>query len=357
MSDDSQSPDKSRGKGRTPADSAPVKVINGRVAKTKPATASKKAPARAKKATVADPVTTPEAKPARTRKAAGNTRLRKTVALKKKELEALQAGSLHDLDARQAKFVDIWLVTQNATQAYLDAGYKCKSDAVAAAAASRLLKKVKEHPYTQAKRAELFAKTEEITNRVIEKVYGAAMADPRELVEYVYKCCRYCHGIEHRYQMTPRQMDDRKEAHAEAVAEAKREKRRLPEFDELGGVGYDATRDPHENCPECHGVGIGMLVLKDTRHLSPGALALYGGVKQTKDGLEVKISDQRPFLELLGRLFNMNIEPAVPPTAPVDAAALDAAYAAGLAKTNMQREAMTTRAAEIAALDDEGGDA
>lgn len=355
LSGDAASPDKTPKRVRTPAKTESVKVVNGRVAKTKPATASKKAPARAKKPTVAKPVTTPADKPARAKKATGNTRVRKTVRLTKKEQEALQAGCLHDLDERQAKFVDLWLVTQNATQSYLDAGYQCKSDAVAAAAASRLLKKVKEHPYTLAKRAELFSKTEEITNRVIERVYGAAMADPRELVEYVYKCCRYCHGTDHKYQMTPRQMDDRKEAHAEAVAEAKLEKRRvMPVLDELGGVGYDATRDPHESCPECHGVGIGLLMLKDTRHLSPGALALYGGVKQTKDGLEVKIADQRPYLELLGRLFNMNIEPATPPTAPISKDALDQAYAAGLAKTQEQRDMMEKRAREIADLDDGG---
>ncbi|QIB09003.1 hypothetical protein GZ982_30100 (plasmid) [Pseudomonas fluorescens] len=268
----------------------------------------------------------------------------------------MQAGSLHDLDARQAKFVDLWLVTQNGTQSYLDAGFECKSDAVAAAAASRLLRKVKEHPYTLAKRAELFAKTEEITGRVIERVYGAALADPRELVEYVYKCCRWCHGKDFRYQMTPNQMTERKARHDQAVAEAKREKRKAPEFDELGGLGFDANLDPHPDCPECNGNGVGHLVLKDTRHLSPGALALYGGVEETKDGLKMRIADQRPYLEMLGRIFNMNIEPAQPVVATVSKDVLDAIYASGQEKTTAQREAMAKRRAEIDALDS-GGDA
>jgi len=282
-------------------------------------------------------------------------RVPKEVRLTKKEHEALQAGCLYGLDERQAKFIDLWLVTQNATRSYQDAGFECKNDAVAAAAASRLLRKVREHPYTQAKRAELFAKTEEITNRVIERVYGAAMADPRELAEVVYKCCRYCHGVGHEYQMTPREMKEREARYEQAVAEAKKERKKPPEFNPLGGIGFDLTQDPHPECPECNGVGVRVEIINDTRYLSPGALALYGGWKVTKEGgAEVKIADQRPYLELLGRIFNMNIEPAAPLVAVVDMNALDEAYRKGLEKTQAQRDAMAERAAAIAALSDGG---
>jgi len=356
-SEDKESPDNTARPVFAPPQKPEVKVRAGRVLKTPPAKTPEKAPAKAKKPAATKPAAGAKAAPApakQPRKTGGSTRVKKAVKLNTKELEALQAGSLHDLDARQAKFVDIWLVTQNGTQAYLDAGYKCKSDAVAAAAASRLLKKVKEHPYTLAKRAELFAKTEEITGRVIQRIYGAAMADPRELVEYVYKCCRCCHGKDFRYQMTPRELEARKARHQELVAEAKHLKRLPPVFDELGGLGFDTNRDAHPDCPECNGNGIGQLVLKDTRHLSPGALALYGGVKETKDGLEMKVYDARPYLEMLGRIFNMNIEPAQPPAAPVDQERLNEAYRRGLEQTNTQREAMAQRLADIAALDDEG---
>ncbi|MDF2792302.1 MAG: hypothetical protein K0S85_55 [Pseudomonas orientalis] len=357
--EDKQSPDKAPGRTFTPPKPPAVKVKSGRVVKTAPPKGTKKPAAKAPKPPAAKPATTASATaaPAKpVRKTGGSTRVKKAVKLKPKELEALQAGSLHDLDARQAKFVDLWLVTQNGTQSYLDAGFECKSDAVAAAAASRLLRKVKEHPYTLAKRAELFAKTEEITGRVIERVYGAALADPRELVEYVYKCCRWCHGKDFRYQMTPNQMAERKAFHAKAVAEAKHEKRPVPVFDELGGLGFDANLDPHPDCPECNGNGVGHLVLKDTRHLSPGALALYGGVEETKDGLKMRIADQRPYLEMLGRIFNMNIEPAQPVVATVSKDVLDQIYARGQEKTAAQRDAMAKRQAEIDALDN-GGEA
>lgn len=358
--EDKQSPDVAKKPVFAPPKPPEVKVRGGRVIKTPPAKTPKKPATTAKKPRTVKPASSaPEtpAKPKRTRQTGGTTQVKRTVKLKPKELEALQAGSLHDLDSRQAKFVDLWLVTQNGTQSYLDAGYECKSDAVAAAAASRLLKKVKDHPYTLAKRAELFANTELVTGNVIQRIYGAAMADARELVEYVYKCCRCCHGKDFRYQMTPREMDARKARHEELKIEAKLEKRPAPKFDELGGLGFDTNRDPHPDCPECNGNGIGQLVLKDTRHLSPGALALYGGVKETKDGLEMKVYDARPYLEMLGRIFNMNIEPAAPPVAVVDRAALDDAYAKGMQATQAQRAAMAKRLADIAGLDDNGGDA
>jgi phage terminase small subunit len=364
LAEDKQSPDKPARRVITPPKTAVekpvVKVAGGRVVKPVPAKDQKKPVKKAKKPAATTRATSAKAKPKQplvTGGAAGKVKVGKAVALNKKEVEALQAGNLHGLDERQAKFIDLWLVTQNGTQAYQDAGFECKSDAVAAAGASRLLRKVKEHPYTLAKRAELFAKTEEITNRVIERVYGAAMADPRELAEVVYRCCRYCHGDGHRYQMTPRQMEERQERHKQAVAEAKEAKRRPPVYDPLGGLGFDMTLDPHPECPECNGVGVRNEIINDTRYLSPGALSLYGGWKTTKDGgAEVKIADQRPYLELLGRIFNMNIEPAPPVVLPVSNEQLQDIYARGLEKTNLQRQAMADRAAQIADLDN-GGDA
>lgn len=352
-SGDKKSPDKSRRTVKKPTETEAVKVVSGRVVKTKPPTVPKKPPAKPKKAIPAAAAEPAQKPTSATGAAAGDTTVRNTVNLSKAGHEALQAGNLHGLDARQAHFIDLWLVTQNATQAYQDAGYECKSDAVAAAAASRLLKKVKEHPYTHAKRAELFARTEEITGRVIERVYGAAMADPRELVEYVYKCCRFCHGTKHQYQMTPKQMKDRKEAHKQAVYEAVQEKRPKPKFDPLGGLGFDATLDPHPECPECNGEGIGKLVIKDTRHLSPGALSLYGGTKQGKDGIEVKVADQRPYLEMLGRLFNINIEPVVPPAPGATKEDLDALYERAQQTTRNWQADMAKRAADLAAMDQE----
>ena len=197
VSGDDSGQDKPVRKPKSPPKEPVVKVASGRVVKNTPAKRPRKPPKPTAKAaaTLAKVLEEAAAQPLKKpRRRTGTTKVKPTVKLSKDELEALQAGNLHGLDERQAKFIDLWLVTQNATQAYLDAGFECTNPNSAAASASRLLRKVKEHPYTHAKRAELFAKTEDIQNRVLERVYGAAMADPRELAEVHYKCCRYCWG-------------------------------------------------------------------------------------------------------------------------------------------------------------------
>lgn len=359
VSGDNSGQDKPPRRPKRPAKEPVVKVASGRVVKNPP----KKPPAKAAKPTakaaaaLAKVLEEAAAQPAKTpRRRSGTTKVNPTVKLNKDELEALQAGNLHGLDERQAKFIDLWLVTQNATQAYLDAGFECTNANSAAAAASRLLRKVKEHPYTHAKRAELFAKTEDIQNRVLERVYGAAMADPRELAEVTYKCCRYCWGVGFKYQMTPRELEQRQQRYEDAKALAKAEKRRIGPFDPLGGLGYDQTRDSNPACPECNGIGERRLTINDTRYLSPGALGLYGGFKVSKDGdVEVKVADQMPYLQLLGRIFNMNVEPVVAVAAVVSKEELDEVYERAKAKTEAQRAAMAERRAAIDSLDDGDG--
>ena len=42
-------------------------------------------------------------------------------------------------------------------------------------------------------------------------------------------------------------------------------------------------------------------MLKDTRNLSPAAVALYAGVKQTKEGIEIKMHSKMDALEKLAK--------------------------------------------------------
>lgn len=318
--------------------------------KTAPKAPVSKAAKTAKKATPAkkEPLKASQSAPKKPRKRVAKNPVKLSAA----ELKALQAAGLHGLDARQAKFIDLWLVTQNARQSYIDAGYTCKNENVASSAACKLLSSAKVQPYLLAKRAELFKRTAEVQDRVLGKIYGAAMADPRELVEFVYKCCRYCHGIDHQYQLTPRQLKDRETEHKRLVTEAKAAKAPAPgPLDTLGGMGYDQNRDPHEDCPECNGNGLGRIVLKDTRHLSPGALSLYGGIKEGKEGIEVKVADQRPYLEMLGRLFNMDVEREAPLMAVVSKDELNEIYARAKERTDAQRALMGQRLAAVAKLE------
>lgn len=262
----------------------------------------------------------------------------------------MDLAALHGLDSRQARFVDLWLVSYNASQSYRDAGYKCKNDNVAAAGASKLLKKVKHHPYTKARQVELFARTADVQNQILAVVHAASFADPRELVEYVRRCCRYCYGKGHKYQLRPSEMEEREAQYKAAQTEAKQAGQEIGPFDELGGVGYDGKRKPHPDCPECDGEGYGHAHFKDTGDLSPAALALYEGVKEGKDGTEIKIASQKGYRELTAKLFNMSVEPAVEVTVGISEDKLEEILARAQQNTEANRAAMEERRAQLAQI-------
>jgi hypothetical protein len=337
-----------------PAASAPLSTPKKpRAAKvSKPEQAKKPAKARTaatrkppvKTSPAADiPAPTPSRKP-------GTATIKNPITLTPKELEALETANLHGLDARQARFVDLWLVSYSAAQAYREAGYKCKNDNVAAVGASKLLRKVKHHPYTQARQVELFARTADVQNQILGVVHAASFADPRELVEYVRRCCRCCYGKDHKHQLRPSEMLARREQYEIAKAEAAEQDKVIGPFDEMGGVGYNATRKPNPACPECDGEGYGHVLFKDTSDLSPAALAIYEGVKEGKDGTEIKVASQKGYRELLAKLFNMSVEPTVAAVNVVTDEQLDEIMSRAEKNTEANKAAMLERAQELAQI-------
>jgi phage terminase small subunit len=63
--------------------------------------------------------------------------------------------------------------------------------------------------------------------------------------------------------------------------------------------------DPNPDCENCSGEGVGRPWVADTRKLKGPARRLYAGVKVTKDGLEVKMHDQRAALVDVARHLGM----------------------------------------------------
>ena len=117
-------------------------------------------------------------------------------------------------------------------------------------------------------------------------------ADPRELVQVKVGCCRNCYGEGHKYQRTVGEMNRDRERWAE--------KGNAPsDFDVKGGIGFNPLLHPSPTCPECGGDGQSRVVLCDTRSLSPAAISLYAGAKQTKEGIEVKMHDKGAAMEKL----------------------------------------------------------
>lgn len=278
----------------------------------------------------------------------GSTKIPNPIELTEFELEALRIADSHGLDRRQQKFIDLWVVSQNAGQAYRDAGYKCKNDNVAAVGASKLLKKVKNHPYTKWRQAELFKRTADIQNEVIEQIRSAALADVRELVEYSRRCCRYCYGIDHLYQFKKHEMTEREAEYAQLKAQADADGKVLLPMDTLGGTGFNPTLAPVDACTNCFGEGIGRARFKDTANLSPGAVVLYEGVKEGKDGTEVKVASKKGYLEMLASIFDLKVEPEVIVNLGVSDEVLNDIYAEAEARTNQALEAMQERERRLA---------
>ena len=198
--------------------------------------------------------------------------------------------------------------------------------------------------------AEAARKANEIgTAEVFAELKAVAFADHRKLVSYRRFACRFCHGIDHRYQFTPNEM---------RVARARHEAERiknpgLGEFSEEGGVGYSQKAMPHPDCPECHGDGEGKVIINDTHALPDDAAVLYAGVEIGKDGIKVKAHDKLAALDKLARhldFFNADNKTEV--TVSPNHAELDAFFEEAMAKT---REAEKHAKARKQRLDGEGG--
>ena len=339
MGEDQLSASSGKSGARSPRTASAVKVNNGKATEKGPGKAPAKAKNSAKPGAAKAADKAADGPPGKQ----GTTVVKNPIALSDKQLEALALAELHGLSPKMAKFVDLYLATYNATQSYRDAGYTAKTDGVAAAGASRLLKKVKSHPYYAARQAEMFKRTAEVQNSIIGVIHAAAFADAREISELRRACCHYCHGIGHKYQHTPREMEDRLAEYEAAVLEAAASNKTLPPFDELGGLGYDKRLPPHPDCPECAGEGYQYLYFHDSRTYSPAALALYEGVEKTKDGIKVHAGSQKGYRELLGKIFDLHVEPAVVVQTGPSTEELDARIAAAHEKTERQRAEMQDR--------------
>ncbi|MCW3657556.1 terminase small subunit [Burkholderia cenocepacia] len=206
------------------------------------------------------------------------------------------------LSAQQQRFVDEYLVDLNATQAAIRAGYSKKT---ARSQGNRLLtnvdvsKAITERKRARAERVQIDA------DEVLAKVHAVAFADTNGIVSFRRECCRYCWGNGHAYQYkTQREFDEAARRFQRELAAAKKSKvpkAALPTFDASGGLGFQPSREPHPNCPECDGEGFGRVFIGDTRRLPPELIALYGGVKHTKEGIEVILHPQDRARELLMR--------------------------------------------------------
>lgn len=168
----------------------------------------------------------------------------------------------------QERFCYLYAATDNATRSYLQARPRGTVKAgTAATEAWRLLQREEIAARVAEVQQELREKCRADAKDVLRRFWMIATADPNELIEYRRLPCPQCYEGAH-----------------------------------------DLHKDSNPDCKECHGDGYGRVFVKDTRDLSPEALALYAGVKVTKDGIEVKMHDQQAALVNYGKGIGMFVE-------------------------------------------------
>lgn len=204
------------------------------------------------------------------------------------------------LTPRQQAFVHEYLIDLCGAKAATRAGFSAKS-------ARRIAVQLLENPKIKAaiklameQRSE---RTEITVDMVLQHWHDLATADPNELVQYRRYACRHCHGLDHAYQWR----DERE--FEEAKAKAVQNKRALPTCD--GGFGYSSKREPNPDCPRCDGDGHEQTFIADSRQLSAKGKALYAGVRQSRDGLEMLMNDREKAWDNVARhlgLFKDRLE-------------------------------------------------
>ncbi|EKS6506571.1 terminase small subunit [Enterobacter hormaechei] len=216
----------------------------------------------------------------------------KKVRIAQKEQSANELMDDDGLTAQQRLFVAEYLKDGNATQAAIRAGYSKKS---AEQIGYQLLQKTSVAQTIAQQQKASIARTLGGADEVLAQMWQLATFDANQLSQYRRGACRYCWGFGHQYQW--RDMVEFEEKRLEALERKSREPA------DVGGYGYDHTREPNPGCPRCNGDGIGQPYFADTRKLSPVAALAYSGVKLGKNGVEITaISRERMFEAVIKRL-------------------------------------------------------
>ena len=193
------------------------------------------------------------------------------------------------LSAKVRRFIAEYLKDNNATAAASRAGYSDPNYGRQLITNPNVAQAI-----AQQQKASI-ARTLGSADEVLAQIWQLATFDANQLSQYRRGACRYCWGFGHQYQW--RDMVEFEEKRLEATERDKREPV------DVGGYGYDHTREPNPGCPRCNGDGIGQPYFADTRKLSPVAALAYSGVKLGKNGVEITaISRERMVEAVMKRL-------------------------------------------------------
>jgi phage terminase small subunit len=211
------------------------------------------------------------------------------------------------LNARQSRFVLEYVIDFNGTRAAIRAGY---SENGAHDTAYHLLSNAEVIAAVEERQEELAAAAGLTCEWVLRQWKQIAEADPNELISTRLECCRHCYGIDHQYQWTEVEYS---QAIAAAAAHRCNKNCESPCSKTLapraaGGFGFSSLNPPVEECPACQGAGFVRVLVADTRKLRGPARRLYAGLKQTKDGIEIKMRNQDLARDNIAKYLGMLID-------------------------------------------------
>lgn len=277
------------------------------------------------------------------------------------ERESVSAASAivreSSLNPRQKLFVIEYAKDANGAQAIMRAGYTSNPDA-AAVQASRLLSDPKVKVCIDAVMNDRIDRGLAEGDAVVAIWTAQSQADANSLTQYRRVCCRYCWGKGFRYQFTPAEMEEARAEHERQwrILQAKMKGKagqdlddvEPPLFDEKGGVGYRGNRDPHPECPECWGEGVGRPFFTDTRKIPEKDKVLFAGVKQGKEGIEILMHDPEGARDKLARHYGL-YQPEKGETliVPVSSDVLDEIYRKGVADSEARKRELEGRGERV----------
>lgn len=122
--------------------------------------------------------------------------------------------------------------------------------------------------------------------------------DAAEIMAWAVHACHYCHGDGHGYQW-------REPDYMEALAAAENAQAPLPDIG--GGFGFTTRAAPHPDCPKCDGRGLARSDITDTRALSASARAGFDGIKETRQGIEIKMADRDVAAQNFAKLSGFDV--------------------------------------------------
>src|ERR1700747_659828 len=207
--------------------------------------------------------------------------------------------TLHELSIAltpiEEAFARLFTLYNNATRAYVEAACYTGPRATARVLAWEMSNKphvrARVREYESAAAAATVIDYAAILDHDRAVVEGYRYAD--QVMQHVHQCCRYCHGVEHRYQWIDFEeyLDALRRVDDENAKRAEYKQRELPLPSEAGGYGYDPQVEPDLFCPRCEGRGTSVTTFADTTKLDGPARAIVKGMKVTTNGIEVLLHD------------------------------------------------------------------